>query len=74
MLTDLRHAVPILLKSPGFSTLIVVVLAVGICASRAIFSIVNSVLWRPLRRDGRRGSTRLSPCGPTDRPKDEGRC
>jgi putative ABC transport system permease protein len=44
MLTDLRHAFRILLKSPGFSTLIVVVLAVGIGASSATFGIVNSVL------------------------------
>jgi hypothetical protein len=42
MLTDLA-SFRILLKSPGFSTLIVVVLAVGIGASRAISSIVNSV-------------------------------
>jgi len=48
MLPDLRQALRTLLRSPGFSALIVVVLAVGIGATTAIFSIVNTVLLKPL--------------------------
>ena len=48
MFTDLRQALRFLLKSPGFSVLIVIVLALGIGATTAIFSIVNGVLFKPL--------------------------
>jgi len=48
MFTDLRQAFRTLRKSPGFSALVVVVLAVGIGANTAIFSIVDGVLLKPL--------------------------
>ena len=48
MFSDFQHAVRLLLKSPGFSALIVIVLALGIGANTAIFSIVNGVLLKPL--------------------------
>ena len=48
MLTDLRQAFRLLVKAPGFSSLVIAVLAIGIGATTAIFSIVNGVLLTPL--------------------------
>ena len=48
LISDFKHGLRILLKNPAYTAVAIMVLALGIGANTAIFSVVNAVLLRPL--------------------------
>jgi predicted permease len=61
LFTELRHGLRALLKTPGFTAVALVSIAVGIGVNTAVFSVLDSLFMRPLPGVNTDGLMRLSP-------------
>ena len=48
LLSDIKHGCRLLLRNPGFTTVVILALTLGIGANTAVFSVMNAVLLKPL--------------------------
>jgi putative ABC transport system permease protein len=48
LLSNVRYAVRVLARTPGFTFVVVLTLALGIGANSAVFSAIDAILWQPL--------------------------
>ncbi len=55
LLLDLRYSIRLLLKTPAFSLTAILVLALGIGANAAVFSLLNTLLLKPVAGSDRPG-------------------
>ena len=68
LLSDLKHGVRVLLRTPLFTICTIAALAIGIGATTALFSVVHALLIKPLPYTERRGAGRGVGAQPAAQP------
>src|SRR5829696_1751465 len=63
---DLRHSLRLIRKAPGFSGIVIALMALGIAANAAVFTAVNGILLRPLPYRNTAGLMVLRENGPAE--------
>ena len=52
LIQDVRYGIRLMTKNPGFFGVAIVVLALGIGANTAVFSLVNAMMFQPIPSEG----------------------